>query len=145
MHPPHAEGPMIVNFNVGHMHKTCYHVFWNYKVGRPKNKEAPMLSLTCTNEEKILVNLNPVTPGGNSIGIEGLVVTVQSGDGGFAMVDGNSFWVESGVAVGDTVYVVTADADLGAGVVNVSDFITLRVEGAMAASLGLGAGAPVLK
>ena len=106
-----------------------------------------MLELTCTNEEKIHVTLNPVTPGGKPIAVESFNVSVTSGDGTFELdPDGAfGFWVISGDNAGDTAYAVNADADLGAGVQNIADFITLRVQGAMAAAIGLSADAPVLK
>jgi hypothetical protein len=133
------------------VHKLCNHVARNYSVGMPKLKwskeSTAMLELACTNEEKIHVKLNPVTPGGKPIAIENFNVSVQSGDGTFEIdPDGAfGFWVISGDAAGDTAYAVNADADLGEGVQNVADFITLRVHGAQAAALGMAAETPVLK
>lgn len=106
-----------------------------------------MLELACTNEEKIHVALNPVTPGGHTIPVENFAVSVESGDG-TAVPDPDGafgFYAVSGDNPGDTVYMVTADADLGDGVVNVSDIVTLHVAGAQAAALGLTAGTPEFK
>jgi hypothetical protein len=106
-----------------------------------------MLELACTNEEKIHVTLKPASAAGKPAAVEGFAVEVQSGDGTFALdPDGAfGFFAISGDKPGDTVYVITADADLGIGVQNISDFITLRVHGALAAVLGLSAEAPILK
>lgn len=108
-----------------------------------------MLQLACTNEEKIQVTLNPVTAAGHPIAVENFTVEVQSGDGTAEIISGApgtySFWIISGAGVGDSVFVVTADADLGLGIVNVADFITLTVEGAKASALGLVADKPVVK
>jgi hypothetical protein len=134
-----------------HKHyKKCNHVMWNYKVGRQtlKSEESTkMLELSCTNEEKIHVSLKPVTAAGKPVPIENFTVSVQSGDGTFEIdPDGAfGFWVISGDAAGDTAYAINADADLGEGVQNIADFITLRVHGALAAALGMVAEAPVLK
>lgn len=147
MNTPCIEGPVVFNFTIGSMKKRCNHVFWNYKVGRPKLKGGIKMALeaTCTNEEKVPISLKPVTPAGNPIVVEALNIAVQSGEGTFEIVDDANFFVVSGPTPGDTVYIVTADADLGEGVQNISDVITLHVEGAKAQSLGLGVGTPVLK
>ena len=120
---------------------------FNYSVGRPISKgESDMLEVTCTNEEKIRISVNPVTPGGAPATLDGpIALEVQSGEGTFELIDDASFYVISGDLPGDTVFVVTGDADLGEGVVNISDIVTLHVEGAMAASFGLVADAPELK
>ena len=105
-----------------------------------------MLEITITNEQKVPVTLNPVTPGGKPIGLDGPPsVTVQSGDGAVEMQPDNSFYLVSGDNPGDTTYLVSADADLGEGVETISDIIILHVQGAKASSLGLTAGTPVLK
>jgi len=106
-----------------------------------------MLEITITNEQKVKVTVNPVTEAGVAVPLDGpIVVTPTSGDG-TAMVepDGVSAYLISGDQPGDTVYTVSGDADLGAGVENISDVVTLHVEGAKAAALGLVAGEPELK
>lgn len=105
-----------------------------------------MLNLFCTNEEKIKVTVNPVTPGGSPVALDGPIgVSVQSGEGTVQLVDDNSFYVISGNNPGDTAFLVSGDADLGTGVETVSDIVLLHVAGAKAASLGMTAGTPELK
>jgi hypothetical protein len=72
-----------------------------------------------------------------------LTVTVQSGSGTVVQDPATPlvFTARSGDTAGDTVYLVSADADLGAGVVTISDTVTLTVTSAAAASFGLTAGA----
>ena len=106
-----------------------------------------MLELNCTNEEKILVTVVPVTAAGHPVSLDGPIqVSMQTGDGTVEVqADGLSFFVISGANPGDTVYLVTADADIGAGVETISDIVTLHVAGAKAQSLGLVPATPVLK
>jgi hypothetical protein len=101
------------------------------------------LDISSTNEEQVPVTATPVTASGNPAQIDGaLTVTVQSGDGtvlqdpAFPLV----FRAVSGAVGGVTVYAVSADADLGAGVVTISDTVTYNVTSASAASFGLAAG-----
>ena len=121
---------------------------FNFKIGLPiiKKEKKKMLDVTITNEQKVMISANPVTGAGNPVELDGPVaVEVQSGEGTFEMVDDKSFYLVSGDNPGDTVYVITADADLGEGVVNISDVINLHIEGAMAQSFGLVAETPELK
>jgi hypothetical protein len=121
---------------------------FNYAIGRPIAKgEKTMLELNVTNEEKVLVTCNPVTPAGNAVELDGPIsVTVQNGDGSFEIqADGKSVFLISGVLPGDTTFIVEGDADLGSGIESISDVILLHVAGAKAASFGLSAGTPVLK
>lgn len=107
-----------------------------------------MLEVNCTNEEKVNAHLNPVTSTGRPASVEAgsVVWAVQSGDGtAEPAADGMTCFLVSGDNPGDTVYMVSADADLGQGVQTISDIITLHVAGANAASLGLTADAPVAK
>jgi hypothetical protein len=96
------------------------------------------LALACDNSQRILVTANPDGP------IDGLVVTVASGDGtvqqGGNKADGTpltplQFFVNSGLAVADTVFTVD-DAQ------HVGDTITLSVSAKAASTLGMLAGAP---
>jgi hypothetical protein len=106
------------------------------------------LAVTCTNEEKIKVTAAPVTAEGNPAQIDGaLTIEVQSGDGTFTQdpAEPLAFFAVSGTALGDTVYKVSGDADLGSGVVTIEDLVTLTVMGAQAKSFGLTAGAPEAK
>jgi len=112
-----------------------------------------MLEVSCTNEEKVKIGLSPVTPGGKPVPLDGpIALSVQSGDGTAAQVDkdgnplpANEFYAVSGDNPGDTTILVSADADLGAGVETISDIVLLHVAGAKAQSLGLSAGSPELK
>lgn len=106
-----------------------------------------MLELNCTNEEQVKVTVRPVTTGGHTIALDGtIMVDVQAGEGTVTVdPDGVSFWCVSGDDPGDTTYLVTGDADLGAGIETISDIVILHVAGAKAAALGLTADAPVLK
>lgn len=101
-------------------------------------------SVTCNNESKITVNCNPVTlPAGNPANVDGqLTITVQSGDGTFEYDPATplQFKAVSGTLLGDTVYNVSGDADLGAGVRTISDLATLTVTSAEAGGFGFTAG-----
>lgn len=105
-----------------------------------------MLEVSCSDVQKVLVTLNPITQSGKPAKIDGAVaVEVQSGDATFEVqADGLSFFVIS-ANPGDTSYLVSADADLGAGVENISDVVLLHVAGEKAVNLGLSAGAPEAK
>jgi len=120
------------------------HHRFNFYIHNPVSKEKQMIELTCTNEEKILVTVNPTTSTGKPTKLDGAVsVTVESGSGSAVVQeDGLSFYLISGDDAGDTTFVVTADADLGEGVVSISDAIILHVAGALAKNLGLVAGSP---
>ena len=95
---------------------------------------------TCTNEEKVNFHLNPTTSTGQPAQLEdgSEQWVVQSGDGTVEPAgDGLSCFVVSGANPGDTVVLVSGDADLGQGVQTISDLITLHVTGAMAQNLGV--------
>lgn len=99
-----------------------------------------------TNEEKVLVTVNPVTSHGRPAALDGpITVEVQSGSGTFELQDDKSFYAISSDDPGDTVYVIHGDADLGSGIVDVSDVVVLHVAGANASNLGITVGAPVEK
>lgn len=102
------------------------------------------LAVACTNEEMVTgCAATPMTAGGRPAQIDGaLKITVQSGDGTFAQNPDFplNFDLISGDALADTVYLIAADADLGSGVKNIQDTVTLTVSGANAANFGLVAG-----
>jgi hypothetical protein len=99
-----------------------------------------------TNEEKILVTVQPTTAAGNPAAIDGAVgFSITSGTCTIEPVDALSAYVVSGPGPGDSAVLVQADADLGAGVVPIMDTLTVHVTSASAASLGLAVGAPELK
>lgn len=103
--------------------------------------------ITITNEEKITVTLAPTTAAGNPASVDGAPVWAQvSGDATFEVsADGLSVTLISGAADVNSQFTVTADADLGEGVVTLSDTIDLAVVTAVASQLGLVIGTPELK
>jgi hypothetical protein len=106
------------------------------------------LAIASSNEEKVLVTATPRTASGKPAQVDGpLTISVQSGEGTFTQDAASplSFFAVSGDNGGDTVYNVSADADLGAGVVEITDTVTLTVTSATAVSFGLTSSAPVPK
>ena len=106
-----------------------------------------MASAACSTEEKVPCQLSPTSASGRPAQIQAgtLAVEVVSGGGTVELVDDLNFFVVSGDLPGSTQYTVKADADLGEGVVEISDVIDLEVSGANAVNLGLSVGAPVPK
>ena len=107
------------------------------------------LNLSCTTEEKIHVKLNPQTAAGNPAVVDGVPAwSVVSGSGTVVPdADGLGAFLVSTDAVDviDTVFMVDADADLGPGVTDIQDTVTLTTTNAQAKSLGLTADAAVPK
>jgi hypothetical protein len=103
--------------------------------------------ITITNEEKVLVSLAPVTAAGNPATLDGVPTwTVIEGDATLEVAeDGLSAFLVSGAADVNSKVEVVADADLGEGVVNLTDVIDLAVVAASASALGLVAGTAILK
>lgn len=106
-----------------------------------------MIEIKITNEQKVKVSLTPVTDTGKPAKLDGKPTwEVVSGFSTIAVdPDGMSADLVSEDNPGTTVFAVAADADLGEGVEEVADTITLTVEGARARNLGLTAAAPVAK
>lgn len=107
-----------------------------------------MAAAACNNEQKVPVTLTPKTASGRPAQIQegSLQVVVNSGTGTVEMGPGPlDFFLVSGDLPGATQYAVSADADLGEGVVPLTDIIDLEVSGAQAESLGLSIGTPVPK
>ena len=101
------------------------------------------IEVTMDNEQKVLITANPMTTSGNPATLDGpLLVEVSSGDCTVQMISDTSFEVVSGSQVGDSVIQVSADADLGEGVVTVSDAVVAHISGALATQFGLSAGTP---
>jgi hypothetical protein len=103
--------------------------------------------ITITNEEKVQVTLTPTTAAGNPATLDGTPTwTVTEGDATLEVaVDGLSAFLVSGAADVNSKVEVTADADLGEGVVTLTDTIDLAVVAATASVLGATVAAPVLK
>lgn len=102
--------------------------------------------MTMTTEEKALLSVTPTTEAGNPAPIEGAVTyTITSGTCTIEPVDALTAYVVSGAEPGDSTVVATADADLGAGVVHITDTLVVHVTSPLAENLGLGAAEPILK
>lgn len=103
--------------------------------------------ITITNEEKVQVTLAPTTAAGNPALLDGIPTwEVTEGDATIEVsVDGLSCMLISGAADVNSKIQVTADADLGEGVVTLTDLIDLAVVPASASKLGIQVGTPVLK
>lgn len=123
-------------------------VFFGWKVGlaqlKSKHTSSMPLELSITNEQKISVTLAPKTSTGKVAPLDGKPTwEVVSGNSTVTpSEDGLSASLVSSDDPGDTQILVKADADIGEGVVEISDTIKLTVVGALAANLGLVAGAP---
>lgn len=103
--------------------------------------------ITITNEEKVQVTLNPVTPAGNPANLDGTPTwAVTEGDATLDVAeDGLSAFLISGEANTNSKIEITADADLGEGMVTITDMIDLVVVQASASALGAIIGTPILK
>ena len=102
------------------------------------------MQVTITNEQKVNVTLAPVTAGGHAAELDGVPTwEVISGSATVEVAaDGKSADLISSDDPGDSEILIKADADLGAGVVEVSDVIQLTTAHALAANLGLTVGTP---
>lgn len=102
---------------------------------------------TITNEQKIKLTLNPTTAAGNPATVDGAPVwAVIEGDATLEPAeDGLSCYLISGEANVNSKITVTADADLGEGVVAIIDTVDLAVVPASASALGITAGDAELK
>jgi hypothetical protein len=103
--------------------------------------------ITITNEQKVEVTLAPSTAAGNPATLDGMPTwEVTEGDATLEVsTDGLSAFLVSGAAGVNSKVTVTADADLGEGIVSLTDTIDLAVVLASASTLGLIVGTPVLK
>lgn len=102
---------------------------------------------TITNEQKIKLTLKPTTAAGNPATVDGAPVwAVIEGDATLEPAeDGLSCYLISGEANVNSKITVTADADLGEGVVAITDTVDLAVVPASASALGITAGDAELK
>lgn len=144
---------IIININPwGHCRPVCkaQPVLLHFAFGlpRPKERKNTMTSVTITNEQKVTATLNPTygTPP-KPAKLDGVPTwEVISGESTVvAAADGLSAELVSSDNPGDTEILVKADADLGSGVVEISDIIKLTVAGANADNLGVTVGGPVPK
>lgn len=106
-----------------------------------------MVATKLNNEQKVTATLAPKTSKGKPVPVDGKPSwSVAAGDVTLeAAEDGMSCTIISGDSPGVSQVVVEADADLGEGVVTISDVIEVTVEGALASNLGLTVGTPVDK
>jgi len=105
------------------------------------------VAIKITNEQKVNVTLSPKTDLGKPAKLDGAPVwSVVGGDSTVvAAADGLSADLISSDTPGDTTFLVDADADLGTGVEDLQETITLTVAGANAKNLGITVGTPTLK
>jgi len=99
-----------------------------------------MLSITFTNTEKKRVVLNPKGKGNKTAKLDGVPTwTVTAGKCTLDVApDGlSAFVISADDDAGVSSITIEADADLGAGVKNISDFVEATVTGEAAESLGL--------
>lgn len=131
-------------------HRPKKSVRFGYKIGmaQPKQKETQMVEQDITNEQKIKFTLNPVTETGKPAQLEAGSLkwdVIAGGDNATNLAvseDGMSAYVISNDTPGDIDVRVSADADLGEGVEEISDLIRVHVLGARARNLGLVKGEP---
>lgn len=102
-----------------------------------------MAEIALTSEQKVKVTLAPKTATGKPSSLDGAATfEVVSGDVSIENIDELSAYIISGDAAGTSVVSVSADADLGEGVVTITDSITVTVSDPLAANLGLVVGTP---
>lgn len=106
-----------------------------------------MTQIKLTNEQQVPVTLNPRTDRGKSVTLDGKATwSVISGDCTVSVAeDGLSANVVSSDNPGTSQILVEGDADLGEGVVTISEILEVTVEGALASNFGISVGTPVLK
>lgn len=105
------------------------------------------IALKFSTEQQVTVHINPVTPKGKPVALDGVPVwQVAVGDVTLQpAADGLSCTIVSADTPGQSQVLVSADADLGEGVETISDTIDALVSDPQASSLGLTADAPVTK
>lgn len=106
-----------------------------------------MVQVKLNNEQKVTATLAPKTGKGKSVAVDGKPTwTVATGDVTLEVADdGMSATIISSDSPGTSEVVVEADADLGEGVVTISEVLEVTVAGALASNLGLTVGTPVDK
>jgi len=104
-----------------------------------------MISVTLNNEQQVRVTLAPQTTKGKLVEVdEPPVWSVLSGGVTVEDVaaDGLSATVRSGENPEVSQVLITADADVGEGVVTITETLQVTVNGALAANLGVSVGTP---
>ncbi len=105
------------------------------------------MELTITNTQKVTIDINPITDSvpPKPAGLDGLPTLEVQGDGtstGSVSADGKSITLVSSDEPSITQFLLSADADLGAGVETIQELVILNVVGEKAKSFGLSARAP---
>lgn len=102
---------------------------------------------SCTTAQKIVgISVSFTSATGRPATVDGSIsAAVQSGTGTVVVTGANTFDVASGDVPEDVVVLVSADADLGAGVATISDIYTLTVTSESAANFGFSGGTVVDK
>ena len=97
------------------------------------------LEVSCDTASKVRVRINPTTNTGALATIQpgSLAVITTDGDGVATVEDDITFTV-LGTALADSSFLVSGDADLGGGVVTISDALLLHTVSEQAKNLGLG-------
>ena len=121
---------------------------WTIGIVQSKvQKKKEIMEIQLTNEQQVTVTLTPKTSAGKPATLDGVptweVITGESTV--TASADGLSALIVSSDNPGDTQILVKADADLGEGVVEISEVLDVHVAGAQAANLGVSVGTPELK
>jgi hypothetical protein len=138
---------IIINVYQG-QHGKCRHRAAGFDIsfGLPTSKDPVpiMTTKTITNEQKVTVTLAPVTDTGKPAKLDGAPAwTVVSGNSQVVVAeDGLSASLVSSDDPGDTEIVIKADADLGAGVEEITETIVLTVTSATAKNFGIAFGTP---
>jgi len=102
------------------------------------------LDINLNFEQKVRVTATPTTLGGNPAPIDGAVsAELLTGEGSVeAGATPNEIVLVTGAGAGEALFLVKADADLGDGVIEISDTVRLVVGTPLALNLGLAAGEP---
>lgn len=128
---------------------------WKCSGGNPDNvvivpivgQGGSMTTIVLKESQKVLVTLRPTTDEGKPAVVDGAPSwVVKSGDVTMSVAaDGLSATLFAGTVHGDSVIVITADSDLGTGVVTLTESITVTVDGDRAHNLGIFVGVPTTK
>lgn len=120
---------------------------FHFTVGliEPKHKDQPMpVDVKLTTEQRVQVSVQPKTKAGKPADVDGDVAFTSDNPAVvIERIDPKSAWINSPDSPGDSVIVVSADADLDAtGVQTIEDTVTIHVSNPLAESLGLTLGNP---
>ena len=103
------------------------------------------IAVVIGDDQQVRLSINPLDRAGNPARVDGAPSWVSSNESIVSIQPEANGLVALAVAVnqiGVAQITVTADADLGSGVLNLSETATISVVGGQAVSLGMSAGAP---